>query len=243
MIRVLLVEDDLEISKILCGYLQQTEEYAVTAVADAESAKELGRGQWDVILMDVMLPDGSGIHLCEELRPEQKCPILFISCIDDDSVITEALAYGGDDYIVKPFSNAILNARIKANLRRVQMDQERKPKGSVLCGAFVLDEESMTVQVNGQTKKLGGMELRILAFFMEHPNQYFTSAELYKKLWGKPSLGDTRTVLVHIYNLRRKIEKDPAHPRIIRNVPGRGYTFDVTGMEPVETKQEKPAPQ
>ena len=226
MIRVLLVEDDPAVSEIICRYLQETEEYTVTAVPDAESARELAETDCDVILMDVMLPDGSGIRLCEELRTKQKCPLLFISCIDDDSVITDALAHGGDDYIVKPFSNAILDARIKANLRRVRMDQETKPRGPLTCGSLRLDEKKMTVTLRGEEKRLGNMEMRILSFFMQHPGEYYTSAELYRKIWGKPSLGDTRTVLVHIYNLRRKLESNPASPVILRNIPGKGYVFD-----------------
>lgn len=225
MIRVLIVEDDPAVSDILRSYLQATEEYDVTTVADAASARELAHLAWDVILMDVMLPDDSGIDLCQQLRLCQKCPLLFISCIDDDQVITNALAHGGDDYIVKPFSNTVLDARIKANLRRVQMDQKAEPIQNLSCGGLVLNQEKMTVSVRGEEKKLGNMEMRILAFFIQHPNAYYTSAELYRRIWGKPSLGDTRTVLVHIHNLRKKLEPLPSSPVIIRNVPGRGYIF------------------
>lgn len=226
MIRVLLVEDDPAVAEIICRYLRETEEYAVTAVSDIESAEELAKKECDVILMDVMLPDGNGICLCEKLRKQQRCPILFISCIDDDAVITEALAHGGDDYIVKPFSNTVLNARIQANLRRVRMDREQEQQERLICGALTLDEKEMSICVNGEKKPIGNMEMRILSFLMQHPCEYYTSAELYKKIWGKPSLGDTRTVLVHIHNLRKKIEADPSNPAVIRNVQGRGYVFD-----------------
>lgn len=226
MIRVLLVEDDPAVADIIQHYLEETEEYVVTTVSDIASAEEIAKTECDVILMDVMLPDGDGIRFCEKLRTQQRCPILFISCIDDDEVITDALAHGGDDYIVKPFSNSVLHARIQANLRRVRMDRERICDNLLSYGMLELDEKSMTIRLRGEEKPLGNMEMRILSFFMQHPGDYFTSSELYKKIWGKPSLGDTRTVLVHIHNLRKKIEENPSRPIIIRNIPGRGYVFD-----------------
>lgn len=230
MIRLLLVEDDKAVSAMITEYLNQTEEYEITVAQDAQGAFCYINQMFDVILLDVMLPNGNGIELCESFRKIQKCPILFISCINDDQIIIDALAHGGDDYITKPFNSVVLNARIKANLRRVKLDQQDTDSHQVIHQLHV-DYENRTIEVKGKKMVLGNMEFRILTFFMDHPNEYYSSKELYKKLWGKPSLGDTRTVLVHIHNLRKKLETNPTDPKIIKSVAGRGYVFDPDGIE------------
>lgn len=231
MIRVLLVEDDNEVKKMIVEYLQETEEYQVACAKNKNEALSFISQQFDVILLDVMLPDGNGILLCEAFRKVQKCPILFISCINDDHIIVEALEHGGDDYITKPFNSTVLDARIKANLRRVKMDQSKNEENHFDFSKLHIDVEKRTLQFNNKTRILGNMEMRILTFFMNHPMEYYSSRELYKMLWGKPSLGDTRTVLVHIHNLRKKLEVDPSNPQIIKCVPGRGYVFDPTQIQ------------
>lgn len=231
MIRLLLVEDDEAISEIICQYLTELEEYEIYSAADIESAQSYLNQNFDVILLDVMLPDGNGIKLCEQFRYTQKCPILFISCISDDQIIFDALSHGGDDYIIKPFNNIILDARIKANLRRVRIDKEKEILSEKSYGLLKINHDGKSISLRNNTMILGNMEFRILTFFIEHPMEYYSSKELYKKLWGKPSLGDTRTVLVHIHNLRKKLEIDPSNPKIIRSVAQRGYIFDPSGLE------------
>ncbi len=231
MIRLLLVEDDAAISEIISNYLKELEEYEVYLAKNIDSARSYLNQSFDVILLDVMLPDGNGIDLCEQFRLTQKCPILFISCISDDQIIFDALSHGGDDYITKPFSNIILDARIKANLRRVNLDKEKETLSEKSYGLLKISPDGKSISVRDKTMILGNMEFRILTFFIEHPLEYYSSRELYKKLWGKPSLGDTRTVLVHIHNLRKKLEIDASDPKIIRSVPKRGYIFDPSGLE------------
>lgn len=231
MIRLLLVEDDAEISAIICNYLKQLEEYEIYTANDIDSAQSFLNQIFDVILLDVMLPGGNGIQLCEQFRKIQKCPILFISCINDDQIIFDALSHGGDDYITKPFNNIILDARIKANLRRVNLDKEKTILSEKSYGLLKINQDGKSISFRGKNMILGNMEFRILTFFIEHPLEYYSSRELYKKLWGKPSLGDTRTVLVHIHNLRKKLETDISNPQIIKSVSGRGYVFDPSGLE------------
>jgi len=230
MIRLLLVEDDLSVKEMIVDYLSESEEYDITYAKNAEEAMRYLNQAFDVILLDVMLPDGNGVLVCENFRKVQKCPILFISCINDDQVIIDALAHGGDDYITKPFNYVVLDARIKANLRRVRMDQRNTEMQGQTYHKLNVDVENRTIEINGKSMVLGNMEFRILTFFADHPLEYYSSRELYKKLWGKPSLGDTRTVLVHIHNLRKKLESDPANPKIIKSVPGKGYVFDPDGI-------------
>ncbi len=227
MTHVLLVEDDPVVAEIICGYLHDLEEYKVTVAGDAETALALCNLSVDIILMDIMLPDLDGVSLCEKIREKLVCPILFVSCIDDSNTIIHALEKGGDDYIVKPFEPQILHARIQANLRRVRIDQGQIQAQRLSAGRYSIDPDAKKLNTGIHQYSLSNMELRILSFFMEHPNQYFTSAELYRKIWGKPSYGDTRTVLVHIHNLRNKLEDDPSRPQALRSVPGKGYVFSL----------------
>lgn len=225
MTNVLLVEDDPIVADIICDYLEELEEYRITVASTAENALALCSIPFDVILLDIMLPDINGIDLCRQLRTRLGCPILFISCIDDTDTIVRALGQGGDDYIVKPFDTQILHARIQANLRRIHMDRNPAPAPAMTFGRLTLNAGKSLLILDGRHYPLSSTETRILAFLMSHPGQHFTSTELYRKIWGKPSYGDARTVLVHIHNLRKKIEQDPTTPQILRNVPGKGYVF------------------
>ena len=226
MIRTLLIEDDHEIADIVCYYLQEMDQYKVTRVDNIRAALAASCETFDVIILDIMLPDGDGIALCSELRKLHSCPIIFISCIDDNDMIIKALESGGDDYIVKPFSNDVLHARIQANLRRIDMDQKKTGTNTAVPQRFILDPDSKTLSFDGKTITLGSIEMRLMAFFLQHPREYFMSSELYRNIWGKPSAGDTRTVFVHICNLRKKLENDPSNPEILLNVVGRGYYFN-----------------
>jgi len=229
MVRLLLVEDDQTITDIIRYYLEKEECYDIVTAASAGEALAFARDRFDVILLDIMLPDVSGIELCGQLRKWHKCPVLFISCLDNSDTIVRALETGGDDYIVKPFDNKVLHARIQANLRRVMMEKSGDAKNQIECRGFTLDASGHFIQKDGQRIRLMDMEFLVLSFFMRHPNQIFSAGELYKKVWGKPSYGDVRTVTVHIYNLRKKIEADPKEPRYLKSAWGKGYVFDPKG--------------
>ena len=225
MIYVLLVEDDQEIARTIRYYLGSEEVYDVTWAKTASEAKALANDSFDIVLLDIMLPDSNGIDFCESLREYCKCPILFISCIDDTDTIVQALAKGGDDYITKPFSNQILNARIQANLRRVRMEHQLPQNETFVCGPFTLNVREHCLLRNGESIPLTRMECRLLAYMMQNEGVYFKSGELYKMLWGGSSYGDNRTVVVHIHNLRKKLEDNYLQPKYLVNVRGRGYAF------------------
>lgn len=229
MIRVLLIEDDPNIARVIKYYLAQEECYDVRWVTDAEAALDKACAGQDIILLDVMLPGMDGIELCSRLRQWYHCPILFISCLSDTATIIRALESGGDDYLVKPFDNQVLHAKIQATLRRVRLDRKQEPTDSFRCGDLAFDPEAQTVTRGGETVHLLAMEARLLAFLMQHPDSCFPAAELYRQVWEGQPWGDARTVTVHIYNLRQKIEQDAKHPRYIKNVWGRGYGFDPDG--------------
>ena len=227
MDRVLIVEDDKEIARIIRYYLSQDNLYEVVSAASAEEALFLARDAYDIILLDVGLPDQSGIDLCAQLRQWHDCPILFISCLDDSNTIISALQQGGDDYIVKPFENEILHARIQANLRRWRNDrQQKKTVNELRCASFTLNAQTHELtKTDGTCYPLVPMEFKILAFLMQHAGQCYKASELYNHIWGKSSYGDHRTVVVHIHNQRPKIEQDPAEPQLLQSVWGKGYCF------------------
>lgn len=230
MAHVLLVEDDVEIARIIKCHLSFTDNYEVTWVKNAEEAMDESHDWYDIILLDIMLPDENGITLCERLRKHHRCPILFISCLDDSSTIISALEKGGDDYIVKPFDNDVLNARIQANLRRANMVYDEGPEKILECQGFSLDISTHELIRQGVRRQLTPMEFRILSFLIRNPNQCFQSGDLYKLLWGKSSYGDNRTVVVHIHSLRRKIEDNPSKPVYLKSIWGKGYMFDPEGL-------------
>ncbi len=226
MVHILLVEDDPEVARIIKYYLAQEEQYEVAWVRSVQEALSASRDCFDIILLDVMLPDGDGISLCAQLRQWHACPVIFVSCLDDSQSIVSALNQGGDDFIVKPFNNQVLLARIQANLRRVQMEHSLVPPNVLACKGFSLDASTHELIKNGVREKLSPMEFRILSFFMQNPGRTFKPNELYKLIWGKLDYGDHRTVIVHIHALRKKIEPDPVEPRYLKSIWGKGYIFE-----------------
>ena len=228
MVRVLLVEDDPVIAKIIHYYLSECKEYEIKWAQNASQAIELCGANTDVILLDIMLPDINGIDLCARLRRKIYCPIIFISCLDDEETIVRALETGGDDYLTKPFNTRVLQARIQANLRRVQIERAERPQ-QVSFRDFSVDTASHSLTRKNESIPLAPIEFGILMYLLNHPNRIVTPDELYEAVWDKPSYGDVRTVIVHVYNLRKKLEPNPARPQYIKNVRGKGYNFDPSG--------------
>lgn len=225
MTRVLIVEDDKMIAGVLEYYLKEAEVYEVVCVQTAGEALALAREHFDVMLMDILLPDANGIDLCRHMRKWYTCPIIFISCLDDSDTIIKALEAGGDDFVTKPFNNKVLTARIEANLRRCESTFSSEDHSAVKCGGLTLYADERKVENNGSIVHLSATEFRLLDFLIQHKGKHFTPRELYRRVWDMPSGGDSRTVLVHIHNLRQKIETDPANPCFIVMEWGKGYTF------------------
>lgn len=230
MYRVLLVEDDKTIAKIIQYYLDQCKVYQVVWAQNAGEALACSRSPVDVILLDIMLPDVDGLELCAKLRERVYCPIIFTSCIDDEDTIVRALEIGGDDYLTKPFNCKVLHARIQANLRRVRMEKRARPHTRLEYRDFAVDIAGHAIEKRGACTPLAPIEFGLLMHLVDNPDRIVTLEELYETVWGKPSFGDVRTVIVHIYNLRKKLEPNPNLPRYIKNVRGKGYIFDPRGV-------------
>lgn len=222
MTNIMLVEDDLEICEILQFYLMEKEDYQVTVAHHAEQALPLVRmRRFDLVLLDIMLQGMDGIEFCRELRKFSYCPVIFISCINDDETIVRALQMGGDDYLVKPFQASVLLARIEANLRRCRMNHEESPQLTV--GELMLDSKTHTVNKQGTPISLSPTEYEILYFLMLHKGEFVSFDQIYQAVWQRSSLGDVRALFVHISHLRQKIEDNPSQPVYIRTHMRGGY--------------------
>lgn len=223
--KILLVEDDLEICEIVQFYLLEAEDYAVTVAHSSEQAlRYIEKRQFDLALFDVMLPGMDGIELCRELRRTSYCPVIFISCINDDATIIRALNMGGDDYLVKPFQGAVLLARIEANIRRCRI-QHPESKTVLRERELELDSSNRQVSKQGGILPLSPTEYEVLYYLMSRKGQFIPFDEIYQAVWQRPSLGDFRALFVHVSHLRQKIEDDPANPTYIRTHMRGGYIF------------------
>lgn len=224
MVQILLVEDDLEICEILQFYLLKNPDYSITIAHSAEEALPLVKLRpFELILLDIMLPGRDGLDLCAEFRRTTFCPIIFISCLSDDETVIRALEMGGDDYLVKPFRAPVLLAHIAANLRRYALSpKETLP---LQVGELTLDPALHSVQKKGESIALSPTEYELLYYLMRHRDRFIGFDELYQAVWQRPSMGDLRTLFVHITHLRQKIEEDPAHPAYLCTYMRNGYIF------------------
>ena len=228
MKNILLVEDDESVATIISFYLKMDPEYRVRWAKDAEEALSMVQQPTDLILLDICLPDVNGVSLCATLRKTIYCPIIFVSCLDDEDTIVKALETGGDDYLTKPFSEKMLRSHIEANLRRVRLehaDQSQSHTDIYEFEDFSLDCSTHSVHRCNQEYHLAPIEYSILLYFIRNPRRIISLDELYENIWETSVYGDLRTVITHVYNLRKIIEPDPKSQKYISNIRGSGYCF------------------
>ncbi|MFS0726406.1 response regulator transcription factor [Paenibacillus sp. 1P07SE] len=222
---ILIVDDEQEMSDLLTLFLNKEGFKVISTDQPLEVFGLLEAHRPDLILLDIVMPGMNGLELCERLRSYYDVPILFISCRDEDADIIEALGIGGDDYMVKPFSPLQLTARVKAHLRRSKQHEAKGAPDILSFDNLTIDFRSCSVTLDGNPLILSSKEYDILALLARNPDHMYSFDELYKQVWKRESLGDTRTLLVHISNLRKKMETDPAHPRWIVTIRRYGYKF------------------
>ena len=224
--RILVVDDDPDIRKVLRLLLQDT--YFVADAADGETALELLRRNpdTDLVVLDVMMPGLDGIETCSRLREFSNVPVLFLTAKSAEADRVSAYNSGGDDFLSKPFSQAELLAKISSLLRRYR-EYRGKPATVLTVENLEVDFASRTVLSNGKSVSLTDTEYAILEYMLKRRGTIVTAAELYEAVWGERFLsGSGNTVMVHVLNLRRKIEETPSSPKILRTVWGRGYQID-----------------
>jgi two-component system response regulator RegX3 len=225
--RVLLADDEPDILEPL-AYALQADGFTVVCVERGDTALELSRSEpFDVVVLDVVLPGLTGLDVCRTLRAESDVPIVMLTARDAEVDRVLGLELGADDYVTKPFSTAELISRIRAILRRRELDRARSA-GTVNVGGIALDVARHVVTVDGKEVRLTPSEFRLLLLLAEDPERAFTRAQIMEHLWQTPYVGDARACDAHISNLRRKVERDPAHPERILTVREVGYKLVAT---------------
>ncbi len=224
MQKILIVEDDEDIATIERDYLELNS-YQVEVAADGKTGLARGlSGEFDLILLDLMLPGMDGFSICRRLREETDVPILLVTARREDIDKIRRLGLGADDYIEKPFSPSVLVARVKAHLAQyARLTGSRKQRAQLQVGGIQLNTQTRRVQVDGREVELKNKEYALLLFLMLHLDVVSSREELYEQIWGLDAMGDNATVAVHINRIREKIEKDPAKPQYIQTVWGAGY--------------------
>ena len=227
MNRVLIIEDDREIAEIERDYLSLDGLEADIAPDGVTGLEKAQTGNYALVLLDLMLPGLDGFSVCRKLRETLDIPILMVTARTQDVDKIRGLGFGADDYIEKPFSPAVLAARVKAHLAQYNRLKPQKAESTVLAaGPIRIDTASHTVSVDGKALSLTNKEYELLLFLLRHPNQVFSREDLYELIWGLESMGDNITVAVHVNRLREKLEKDPARPQLIQTVWGVGYRLN-----------------
>lgn len=231
MSRILIIEDDAAIAKIeqdfltINGYETHIEEDGVKGLQEAL------KGEYDLILLDLMLPGMDGLDICRQLRDVLDIPILMVTARTEDLDKLMGLGLGADDYISKPFSPTELVARVKANLAQYQRIRKRsaptpaEKTDTLELGDVTLHKQSRRVYLCGKEIECKNKEFELLFFLMSNPDIVFDRETLYERVWGLDAMGDSRTVAVHVNRLREKIEKNPAEPAHLQTVWGAGYRF------------------
>lgn len=231
MKKILIVEDDLSIAELQKDYLELAD-FEVTICTDGvQGLNAIAEIDFDLIILDVMLPKINGFSILKSIQDEKDIPVLMVSAKKEEIDKIKGLSLGADDYITKPFSPSELVARVKShilNYERIKNKFALKPKSStiVIRGLEIL-KDSRQVFVNGDEVNLAQKEFDILLYLAENPNRVFNRDELFEKIWGLDALGDTATVTVHIGRIREKIESSPSNPQYIETVWGAGYRIRV----------------
>lgn len=222
--RILLVDDEPLIVKGL-KFALESDGYETDSAGDGEQALEkIQNGNFDLILLDVMLPKMSGIEVCQAVREKSDVPIIMLTAKGEDMDKILGLEYGADDYMTKPFNILEVKARIKTILRRAGVGKEA-PKMEITAGDITININTRSVISHGEPVNLTVKEFDLLNLFMSNIGKIYSRDELLETIWGFDYIGDFRTVDVHIRRLREKIEKDPANPKHIMTKWGVGYYF------------------
>ncbi|MGI2327529.1 response regulator transcription factor [Planococcus sp. YIM B11945] len=226
---VLIVEDEDGIRELMRLFLVKKGYQVLEAEDGYEAMDVLAKENPDLVLLDIEMPGMNGLEVCEQIRMQTKLPILFVSYRKELTYKIQGLEVGGDDYITKPFDFNELEARIRAILRRNGWKNGEEEKLSVLeFNDMHIHIDARELFVGGKPVRLYHKEFQLLLLLAQNPNRVWTAEQLYDRVWGYYSDGDVQTVKVHISNLRRKVEKDPANPIYIHTVRGFGYKFTVS---------------
>lgn len=229
MSRILIVEDEETIADLERDYLELSG-FEVEVANDGETGLEKAlTDQFDLVILDLMLPGVDGFEICREVRQKKNTPIIMVSAKKDDIDKIRGLGLGADDYMTKPFSPSELVARVKAHLARYErlIGSNVQTNDIIEIRGLKIDTTARRVWVNGEEKAFTTKEFDLLTFLAGHPNHVYTKDELFSEIWDMESIGDIATVTVHIKKIREKIEYDTSKPQYIETLWGVGYRFKV----------------
>ncbi|MHC1681821.1 MAG: response regulator transcription factor [Clostridiaceae bacterium] len=230
MSKVLIIEDDLSIAELERDYLEIN-----NFTVDIETSGDLGLSKalnedYDLVILDLMLPNIDGFEICKKIRGKKDIPILMVSAKKEDIDKIRGLGLGADDYMTKPFSPSELVARVKAHISRYERlvnNNKSTPKDLIEISGIAINKISRKVYVNDKEVEFTSKEFELLLLFITNPNRVFSKEELFERIWGLDSTGDIATVTVHIRKLREKIEFDPSNPKHIETIWGVGYRLNL----------------
>lgn len=229
MSKILIIEDEVAIADLERDYLELSE-FEVDVEHDGTKGLERAlEGDYDLYILDLMLPGVDGFEICERIRETKNTPILMVSARKEDIDKIRGLGLGADDYITKPFSPSELVARVKAHITRYERltaaGAVQQNNDIIHIRGLKIDKTARRVWVHGDEKQLTQKEYELLTFLAEYPNHVFSKEELFKRIWNMDSIGDIATVTVHIKKIREKIETDKNNPQFIETIWGVGYRF------------------
>ena len=228
MSRILIVEDEVAIADLEKDYLELS---GFEVEIENDGTKGLERAlheEFDLFILDLMLPGVDGFEICKKIREIKNTPILMVSAKKDDIDKIRGLGLGADDYVTKPFNTVELQARVKSQLRRyMKLGGGTVRPDTIVIGGIELNDVTKEVTLDGDKVQLTRTEYDILKLLMQHPGQVFSPNEIYEKVWNDNPFRNENTVAVHIRHLREKVEYNPAEPRHLKVVWGRGYKMEV----------------
>ena len=226
---ILIIEDETAIAELEKDYLELSD-FEVETAADGESGLEKAMSMdFDLVILDLMLPGMDGFEVCRWIREAKNIPILMVSARKDDIDKIRGLGLGADDYMTKPFSPSELVARVKAHMARYErLVGAGQPANDVIeIRGLKIDKTARRVFIDGTEKNFTTKEFDLLTFLAEHPNHVYSKEELFREIWDMDSIGDIATVTVHIKKIREKIEYDTSNPQYIETIWGVGYRFRI----------------
>ena len=226
MARILVVEDEETLAEAI-SFLLSKEGFDVAVAATGPAAIDsFEKSGADLILLDLMLPGLSGTEVCRQIRTKSSVPIIMLTAKDSEIDKVVGLELGADDYVTKPYSSRELIARIRAVLRRGELQDSDIDGTTLEVGPVRMDTDRHIISVNGEVVAIPLKEFELLEFLMRNAGRVLTRVQLIDRVWGSDYVGDTKTLDVHIKRLRAKIEKDPANPEFIQTVRGMGYKME-----------------
>ena len=223
--RILICDDEEKVVQLIQAYLHREGYETAAAYTGRQCLEQVSKFRPDLLILDIMIPEGDGFFVCQEIRKESNLPIIMLTARGEESDRVLGLEIGADDYVSKPFSPRELTARVKATLRRREWDSTTKPE-RLSYGDLVLDKKQRRVFITDQEVPLTPKEFDLLSLMATSPSRVFSRNLLYEIVWGNDALGDVRTVDVHLTRLRSKIE-ERSNYRYLHTVWGIGYRFEV----------------